>query len=231
MGRYPLYIQRYVRIIKYWGKLLNTDNCIMKELYISSVNDANNGKHNWTSRLKSLLYSFGFGNTWENQLTINHQLFVIIFRQRLIDCFVQKWKGDIEVSTVMPFYKFIQPEFIFSNYLSIVRNVYLRKCLTRIRLGTHGLRVETGRYGRNRIERNQRYCPLCETQDIEDSYHFIIVCPALTQIRNKYIARYYRVRPSVFKFTSLLATCNRKTILNLCKYLKDAYEYRKSTIL
>ncbi len=33
LARYPIYIQRYVRIIKYWFKIIRTDNCILKVLY------------------------------------------------------------------------------------------------------------------------------------------------------------------------------------------------------
>ena len=32
-GRYPLYINRYVRMVKYWGNVLKTDNIIMKTMY------------------------------------------------------------------------------------------------------------------------------------------------------------------------------------------------------
>ena len=33
LGRTPLYINRYIRMICYWLKLLETDNCIQKNLY------------------------------------------------------------------------------------------------------------------------------------------------------------------------------------------------------
>ncbi len=57
LARYPLYVQRYVRIVKYWCKLLNTTNCI----------DAENGKTNWVAKLKDLLYIhvYGFGEAWQ----------------------------------------------------------------------------------------------------------------------------------------------------------------------
>ncbi len=105
------------------GNLLHTDNCILHALYISSVNDANNGRQNWVSKCKALLYSFGFGDVWENQTTIEHSAFVCIFKQRVIDCFLQKWRSDIQDSNIMPFYKHIQPNFEFARYLDIVRNV------------------------------------------------------------------------------------------------------------
>lgn len=33
LGRVPLYITRYVRMIDYWLKLLKSDNCILKNCY------------------------------------------------------------------------------------------------------------------------------------------------------------------------------------------------------
>ena len=37
LGRVPLYISRYVRVIKYWINVLKSDNILMKELYIDMV--------------------------------------------------------------------------------------------------------------------------------------------------------------------------------------------------
>jgi len=47
------YVNRYVRIIAYWFKVLHSNNCIVKA-------DAANGKNNWASRVKTLLCSHGF---------------------------------------------------------------------------------------------------------------------------------------------------------------------------
>ncbi len=185
-------------------------------VYKSDVREADNGKINWVSRLKDMLNSLGLGDTWANQETIDHKAFVSVFKQRIIDCFIQKWRGDIEASNVLTFYRHIKVNFEFENYLNVVKNDTLRKCLTRLLLASHGLRIETGRYGRNRIERNLRVCALCDSTDIEDAYHFVIVCPALTHIRTLYISPYYSRRPSVFKFTSLLATNNKK---NSCTFM------------
>ena len=64
--------------------------------------------------------------------------------------------------------------------------------------------------------------------DIEDEYHFVIVCKCYTVIRKKYIKQYYNVKPSVFKFTQLLTSCNKTDINNLCKFVKDALNYRNT---
>ncbi len=120
IARYPLYIQRYVRIVQYWGKLLNTSNCILSTLYESAVIDAENGKINWVSRLKDLLTSFGFGDDWHNQRANKPtNQFVCTFKQRVIDGFLQKWRADIESNGVMTFYKHIKTKFCFENYLLV----------------------------------------------------------------------------------------------------------------
>ena len=46
LGRYPLYVFRYVRIIKYWCKVLNTDNIIIQKVYEQGLRDFENGKVN-----------------------------------------------------------------------------------------------------------------------------------------------------------------------------------------
>jgi hypothetical protein len=33
LGRLPLYVERQCKIVKYWTKLLNTENCILKGCY------------------------------------------------------------------------------------------------------------------------------------------------------------------------------------------------------
>ena len=55
----------------------------------------------------------------------------------------------------------------------------LRSVLTKLRLPSHKLRIETERYNRNRTDRELRYCTLCNVNDVEDEYHFLLICPAV----------------------------------------------------
>ena len=76
--------------------------------------------------------------------------------------------------------------------------------LTRLCLSSHNLRVESGRYTAQRIDYEQRYCNFCHERDIEDEYHFVLICPVYSKIRTKCIKPYYRVKPSVNKVNYLL---------------------------
>lgn len=105
-----------------------------------------------------------------------------------------------------------------------------RSALTRLRISAHNLRIETGRYGRQRIERNDRICQCCVSGDLEDEYHFILICPAFKELQSQYIKKYYYTRPSMFKFIELLRTTNKQILIKLSKYIILASNARNSLL-
>ena len=67
---------------------------------------------------------------------------------------------------------------------------------SKLRLSAHNFAIERGRH--------------CDINEIEDEFHFVIVCPKYTYLRNKYINKYHINRPSMFKFVQLLNSTNVK---------------------
>lgn len=106
----------------------------------------------------------------------------------------------------------------------------LRTAMSKLRLSSHKLHIETGRYGRNRVDRAQRRCNVCNSLDIEDEYHFILICPVYVQYRNEYIKPYYIRHPSMFKFIDLLKTKNKTVMKNLCKFISEAFMLRNTLV-
>jgi len=49
--------------------------------------------------------------------------------------------------------------------------------MSQLRLSSHSLYVEKGRYTRQRIDRSRHYCTFCNSNDNEDEFHFVIKCP------------------------------------------------------
>ena len=75
LGRFPLIINRKIRIVKYWIKLLNTNNIILKTLYEDMF--ANIESQNWLCQVKDLLLSLGFGYVWYNQYVSHCKAFIV----------------------------------------------------------------------------------------------------------------------------------------------------------
>ena len=145
LSRYPLYIQRYYRIIKYWCNLKQSNNTIISKLYDIGLSDYFVGRTNWVSNVKKILDDYGFSNMFVE--TNNHvlKLFPKMFKQRVIDCFVQEWQGNVDRSSVLGEYRLFKQIFEYEKYLNDLPKD-LRFYLTRFRIAAHSLRIQTGRY-------------------------------------------------------------------------------------
>ena len=120
-------------------------------------------------------------------------------------------------------YKHLTDNFELQYYLRKNITPNFQKLLCKIRISCHPLAVETGRY--SNTPRAQRLCPLCKS-DIEDEYHFLLICPAYDSVRTKFIKQYFVHRPSVFKAINLLSTNNCKNLINIGKFINKALEIR-----
>ena len=77
LGRTDLQTKRYVKIIKYWMKILECDNArYIKTVYDVLVSDVENNKINWASNVKNLLYSVGMGDAWFFQTVGDYNIFI-----------------------------------------------------------------------------------------------------------------------------------------------------------
>ena len=87
--------------------------------------------------------------------------------------------------------------------------------------------IETGRH--MNIARNQRKCSKCRLNEIQDEYHFILVCPYFIDLRNKFISNYFTQNPSMYKFLQLLNSNKRKEIINLANFCIKAFKKLEQT--
>ena len=154
LERYPLYVSRYTRIIKFWCHIINTDNILVNKLYSSLVDACSTGANacNWTKNVKSLLDKYGVSFVWSNPFSVNLKTFHLQLKQRVLDVFKQSWYNDIANNRVLTLYKNYKLSFDFEHYLNILPNK-LRMAISRLRLSSHQLRIETERYSQNRVDR------------------------------------------------------------------------------
>ena len=80
--------------------------------------------------------------------------------------------------------------------------IKFRAYLARFRSSSHSLMREKGRH--LNIDKHFRTCIYCETQ-IEDKYHFVIVCPLYAEIRSKYIPLNFIQNPNAHKYAKLFS--------------------------
>ena len=73
---------------------------------------------------------------------------------------------------------------------------------------------------------DERLCFICDRDELEDEYHFVLCCPAYTAPRLKYIKKYYYQYPSMYKFTKLLTIENKIVLRKLAAYVYYAFKKR-----
>ena len=108
----------------------------------------------------------------------------------------------------------------FTTYLSINPNLSIhpmyrsqsnpplehhRIAATRLRLSSHYLRIETGRWAR--IPREQRFCPCRE--DLQTESHVVTTCP---------LTNFLRIEFDELKFDTIAEFFNSTNIAKMCKY-------------
>ena len=119
--------------------------------------------------------------------------------------------------------------FEYECYLDIIpKSLGFYFC--RLRLSNLTLRIQTVRYSRNRIVRDERYCLCCNTLDIEDEFHFVCICQCFNIIRNKYIKKYFYKNQSVYKFIELLKSNSKNDLVRLSLFVKEALCIRKAIL-
>ena len=107
LGRVPFIIQRKIRMINYWLKLLGlNDQSIHIKLYLMLKQDLDNNisynGSNWAFQIKSLLNELGLSYIWlqQNDFTIP----VDLMKQRIFDNYYQSWYSNINNSSRLSMY-------------------------------------------------------------------------------------------------------------------------------
>ena len=228
-GRFPLDIIVKKRMIGFWARILTGKSSkLVKLLYNRIINSNANVK--WVVHIKHILENYGMSDVWENQ----DQLFVeggkgavnwikSRVENRLRDQFIQQWRSDLDSHSSCYLYKEYKTKFVCEKYL-INLSVSNRIALCKLRTNNDRLAIVVGRHRNNRndiIPREQRYCNLCESQDIGDEFHLIYRCTnsVVVDCRNKFIKKYC-YRPNMHECIKFLSSDNDKTIFNLSQFLK-----------
>lgn len=227
LGRTDYISKRYLQVVKYWFKILFAHNTkYIKLIYKTMLNDIENFPNvvNWASLIRHLLMSLGFYEVWLQQGVGDTNRFIAVLKQRLTDTFIQNWRSRLDNSTRAHLYKSIAV-FQFQPYLEKINITKFSQAFSRLRMSSHRLHIESGRWVRPlSTPLNERKCFFCNT--LEDECHFVLECPIYSELRRKYISKYYWRNPSMFKFTKLINSTNEASIRKLSAFVFNAFKYR-----
>ena len=124
--------------------------------------------------VKLLLYILGFRHVWVMQRVGDVTMLLSALKQRLTDNFIQGWNEEINNSSRANTYKLIA-DFDFKCYLDFVIVRKFRYVFSRLRVASHRLEIEAGRWHKlNKTPVEERKCFHCNS--LEDEFYFVIEC-------------------------------------------------------
>ena len=145
------------------------------------------------------------------------------------------WEEQIKLSGKAISYVKIKTSICLENYLSMKFNLKHKIALTRFRLSNHQLMIEKGRYRKNKIDRDMRFCFVCKNQ-IEDETHFILRCSLYSPGRRvledacrETCVRYDQLNEEQ-KFVFIMTNENEKVIKILSKFIFENLNLRNKMI-
>ena len=139
-----------------------------------------------------------------------------------------KNKGGNKLRT----YNQMKQHFTLEPYLEHIDNIIHRKSVTRIRLSSHPLNIESMRM--NTPNPQDRICHLCNTKEIEDEEHFIMNCAIYKFHRDDMLQSCLSICPNFTslnnraKFLYLLTNENKIILKALGKFICLSLETRQN---
>lgn len=182
LGRYPFYLDIIKNMLKYWYRLENFDqNSLLFDAFeCAKVTNSAYGNNTWYSTIKHIAEFLDLplsSSASMKESAFNRKLSKTLKEQYLSEWYLAKQSYSIGK---LDSYTKTKNNFGFENYLDSLSFPY-RRDLTRLRISSHRLNIEIGRYAR--IDRENRLCTNCTLGVLGDEIHFLLECPAFSITR------------------------------------------------
>ena len=199
-GRYPLYFSIISSMIKYAHRLESLSEGLLYDAFICNKELSAKNIQTWYSAVSYIIEKLDI-NMAQRLRNITD-----IVGKKLQKNFNDYWKKEqmqyrnSEDGKLDTYFK-LKDCFKREEYL-VLKEFKLRQNISKIRISSHSLKIETGRYGINRLDRSKRTCDLCNCQVVENEVHFILQCPVYSEIRKLY---FQQVSKTCQNFSNLSA--------------------------
>ncbi|RUM94596.1 MAG: hypothetical protein DSZ28_02380 [Thiothrix sp.] len=225
-GRYPLRINAALRSVKYWLRILRMDSERYPHKIYEMMKDSMRNQSNWASGIKDLLLQYGFEGVWSDQGVHNDLLFTNLLRERMIAKFKTDWMHDVQNSDRYSFYRQLKCVPYLEQYICALDKKVSKDAVTRFRLGISDLYIHKNRYSSTPCT---TLCPLCWEEE-EDEHHFLFYCPALYDLREKYILPHIVVDSTNDQLRSLFTTTENNVMRSVSMYLGQGFRRRSIAV-
>jgi len=238
LGRFPVQINRDIKLLKYWHRLENMESSD-NELLVEAYKVCKKYNHNWYTNIANFLNRNGLGHLFGTPKKYTENYMVNEVKKVCENMYIQSWdkksKNDERLHIL---YNLKKRNYTCSNYLNWVEDIDTRKLVTKLRLGCSKLKSHV--YLKSKDEDKCNQCG--EIGD--DTEHLFLKCKALNSIQQKHIAKIKNVYPdfeklsqtskicSLLSLTPFDASCDKQRYYNLClDFIRDLMKHKWNSSL
>ena len=213
MEEIPLSLKAFRLMLNYWYRITNLpEDTLVKMALLENIQL----RTNWITTIEKLTNIFDLTDLPRNLSPKILSLFKTKTYKNIRNKYILFWAKtkEKEKTSRTQFYDKIKTQFSFEKYLEIP-NFFQRQVITKLRVSDHKLEIEKGRH--NKVPKEERWCRVCDSGEIETEEHFLIKCKFYDNLKLRYQFIQYE------NMDILLNTDPQK----LGRYLIDAFEERK----
>ncbi len=136
----------------------------------------------WCAYTKKLMRELHFEQEWAEERVPPEEEWNEILRERIHDREQIKWRTHCLLKPKLRTYAILKKELRTEPYLEVHHRGGIPE-LAKLRGGTNRLRIEQGRYKKEKVE--ERVCEFCDSKEVEDEKHFMLECKMYNDFREE----------------------------------------------
>ena len=223
MGWENCSIRKKIEILRVWNRLVTMDEARLCKKIFNWEFDK--GVNNWCACVKDIFIECNLIQWYERKALCD----LNFIRQKLRENDEIIWKQRLENKPKLHLYRSIKLHYAVEKYVFDNINFSQRSFIAQLRFGTLPLAVETGRF--TGIKRDDRVCPICDSNNVEDELHFIFICPKFSDLREIMFNKVLRYNTNFLNYNHV----DQFQILNnfplfFGKYISSAFKRRQELL-
>ena len=176
----PPAIRRKVEMVRLWNRLVKLPENRLPRIVF---NHEYENLTNWCRDLRSIFEQTNFMHIFENKITVDP----LDVKKKLLEIFSTNFIDSLLLKPKLRNYALFKFSFECEPYNWAYLSRNKRSIFAQLRMGILPLRIETGRF--QNLDLNNRTCFYCNSQQVEDEYHFIFQCTHFDHLRTPFLAK------------------------------------------
>jgi len=182
MGWTPVIVSQWQAVLRQWRRLVNMDSSrLNRAVFIWADQMQSRACKNWNFNIRKFFDDNDMSTYYDVQSCVPYTVIndvVDIYTSKLLN----QWSHNVsQNSGKLRSYRMFKTVYGAENYVQMALPRQHRSALAKFRCGVAPIRLETGRYENLKVE--ERLCPMCDHNAIEDEVHVLINCPIYSDIR------------------------------------------------